>query len=1039
MEHYIISPDIFQEKVSFVWDDDLWLKNGEKGHPTRLTSNLGIVTNSRFSPDGRHIAFRTEVGKDGSAADIYTIKLEDGHITRLTYLSGRSTSRRMFTDVAGWTPDGRVVVSTDFYRPFGAMTELYTVNTEGGPLQNLNLGHGSNIMFADDEIIIGRNTVDMPHWKGYKGGTSGVLWKGTVEGEFLKFLDLKHHISSPMLINKRVFFITDRDGTGNLYSVNMKGEDLKKHTNYTDFHVRNAKTDGQRIVFQHAGDLYRFDPSGNQPEKMDIDTISGSSSLEDSFPDAADYLEYYSVDPSGKKVSIVTRGQAFTASFQNGPVLATGSSGEHIKFANLVNGNALLYVSDSEGGEDLFITDLKTGGRRKIEFSEGIVESLVVSIDGSKVLLSNNRGDLFSVDVPASSRSKIDFSPAGVITDFSFSRDGKSVVYSYPEIGAGLGREPGTIVKLYSYEDGKTFRLSESNSRDLSPIFSNDGDYILFLSTRNLDPSADGVVFDFSFPVTKVLSVIPMSTDALLRLDGIPEEYVDQDNEKFSPEELGEHLRILSLKPSEYSSLQPVNDGVLLLEYPVEGMSKYSAMGMSKRTGRLMKYSLKTMQSEVVREGCLDFKASADGKTVIHRDSSRNLMRTDLSNPASSGNVKFSFSRVKLKVNPRKEWNQMFWETKRLVREIFWREEVLNQHPEAFEKYDKLLGRIKTRFELSDIIREFQGEIGHSHCYEIGGDLSSYKAHSTGKLGLDGTFQNGKYVITHIMKANFSNDGEKSPVYNSTVKLQEGDVISTIDGVEISESVQPEQVLYNRGNDYLRIGIEREGKNFSVFVKTLGDDRKLRYREWVERNREYVHEQTGGRVGYIHLPDMGMNGFAEFARLYPIESKKDALIVDVRFNGGGNVSQLVLEKLTKKRIAYSMPRRGEAQAYPRYSVNGPILALTNESAGSDGDIFTHAFKLMGLGPVIGTRTWGGVHGISPRHKLVDGTIVTQPQSALWFKDVGFGAENHGSEPTIEVHNSPSDYRDGVDRQLEKGLEKIQEMLKGYNNVLKSPE
>ncbi len=1038
MKRYLSSPDISGKRISFIWNDDLWLLEDLEAPAVRLTSGLGIITSSRFSPDGKYVAFRVEVGEDGSSADIYSLQLAGGKLTRLTYLSGRSTSRRMYTDIAGWTPQNELVISTDTYRPFGAMTELYTVPLEGGPLNHLNYGPASAIMFSGKNVVIARHANDQPHWKGYRGGTAGVIWRGGEKGRFEKIVDLGQHLSSPFLLSGRIYFVSDISGTGNLHSVDMDGKGMKQHTQFKDYYVRNARGDGKMVVFQSAGDIYLFDPEKGESRKLDVRFLSAPSALPDRFVDAQKYFEDYSLDRPGKAISLVSRGVGFATTLKSGAVLEIGGSGEHVRFPTYLGESHFLYASDREGEEDIYIRNLAERTSTRIPVGNGIIESLAVNQKGDMAMFSNNRGDLFSLDLSKGKNAvpnAVDHSDAGIISEISISPDGKYALYSYPELHQSLGRGPASIVKIYSTEEKKASRLTESGSTDFSPVFSGDGNFIYFLSTRSLDPVSDNIVFDLSFPVTTVITAVPMNFRASLKLENLPEAFVAQKEEGNYPvDSLMERQKALSVKAADYDFLRAAGEDLLVLDFPVEGMSKYYLFSKLLRSGKLLRVNPFTGEASVVRESVADYRISGDGSIIAFRDAESNLFHLDIK-PQNNGRKeeKFDFRRIKVRIQQELEWKQMYGEAKRLVQENYWSEDkLMKDFSSAFRKYDDLLGRISTRFELSDLMREFQGEFRTSHSYEIGGDLSSSQSLPVGRLGLDLVFRDGKYVVSNVLKANLSNDGEKSPAYLATVPLREGDVIESVNNMAIGRETSPEKALLNHADEIVALGVARGSKKFTTYLKTMTDEKHLRYREWVEKNREYVHSKTGDRVGYIHIPDMGFNGFAEFTRQYPIESKRDALLVDVRYNGGGSVSQLLLEKLAKRRMGYDKPRRGEIEPYPSYSVNGPMVALSDENAGSDGDIFTHTFKLMNLGPVVGARTWGGVVGINPRHRLVDGTIVTQPQFAFWFKDVGYGVENYGTDPTIPVQNAPEDWRSGFDTQMEKGLEVISDMLAKYN-------
>jgi tricorn protease len=377
----------------------------------------------------------------------------------------------------------------------------------------------------------------------------------------------------------------------------------------------------------------------------------------------------------------------------------------------------------------------------------------------------------------------------------------------------------------------------------------------------------------------------------------------------------------------------------------------------------------------------------------------------------------------------------MLREVWRLQRDQFWAANMSGVDWEAvYARYEPLVARVATRGELSDLIWEMQGELGTSHAYEMGGDHRRPPSVALGCLGADTRFEpaDQSYEITRLVCGDAWDAGADSPLNAVGVEVKVGERITAVNGQRVSRERPPQALLVHQANAKVELTLIRGSLTSTpgngdatatrtVLVNTLADEVPARYREWVERNRTWVHERSGGRVGYFHLPDMMAAGYAEFHRYFSTECDRDALIVDVRYNRGGHVSQLLLEKVARKRIGYALTRWGSPSPYPDESVAGPVVALTNEHAGSDGDIFSHSFKLMGIGPLVGTRTWGGVVGIWPRHALVDGTATTQPEFAFWFGDVGFGVENYGTDPQIEIDNAPQDAAAGRDRQLEVAL------------------
>jgi tricorn protease len=392
--------------------------------------------------------------------------------------------------------------------------------------------------------------------------------------------------------------------------------------------------------------------------------------------------------------------------------------------------------------------------------------------------------------------------------------------------------------------------------------------------------------------------------------------------------------------------------------------------------------------------------------------------------------------RIRVSIEPRAEWRQMYREAWRLQRDQFWTEDMASvDWNRVNEIYEPLLDRVATRGEFSDLLWEMQGELGTSHAYEYGGDYRPAPSYDMGVLGAHYEWdpEAGGYRITRILQGDPGEPGKDSPLNRVGADIRVGDVILTIGGQHLTETVTPDQALVHQAGLEVQLTLASRdgGEPRRVSVKTLSTERPIRYREWVDTNRKRVHEATDGRIGYLHIPDMGAAGYAEFHRGFLVEAHRDGLIVDVRYNGGGHVSQLLLEKLGRKRLGYDVERWGAIKPYPDESIVGPMVAITNEHAGSDGDVFSHCFKLLGLGPLVGKRTWGGVVGVWPRHALVDGTLTTQPEFAFWFEDVGWSLENHGTVPDVELDIKPQDYAAHRDPQLEQAIAMTLEALKAH--------
>ena len=381
--------------------------------------------------------------------------------------------------------------------------------------------------------------------------------------------------------------------------------------------------------------------------------------------------------------------------------------------------------------------------------------------------------------------------------------------------------------------------------------------------------------------------------------------------------------------------------------------------------------------------------------------------------------------RFRVSVDYQKEWQQMFQETWRLQKEFFWKESSPHLDWESiYERYASLLPRVKTRSELSDLIWEMQGELGTSHTYEYGGDYEPFPYVAIGKLGADWHYdkQIKKYIFHRIYRGDVWNPNEHSPLAEFGNDVQEGDAILSINGRDVKRKISPEELLIHQANQYVSLQIKRQGSVHDVLVLTLNSERQVRYRDWVYQNQKLVDELSENKVGYIHIPDMQKRGIAEFFRAYLVQTEKEALIIDIRYNEGGMTSSIILEKLSNRRLGYDVPRWGSPDVYPAHTHKGTLTLLVNEFTGSDGDMFAHSFKELGLGQVIGKQTWGGVIGIDSRYRLTDGTIVTQPQYAAWFYNGGWDLENQGVMPDTVIEISPEDFDSKNDTQLQHAIQ-----------------
>lgn len=1030
---YYRYPSISRDQVVFVSEDDLWSVNIQGGIPRRLTAGFGSASRPWISPDGRHIAF---VGREEGDTEIYVMPAQGGPARRLTYFGATST-------VAGWTVDGKILFSTNYQSPFRNWNTIYTVSLAGDVPRALPFGPANSIAFGPHGTsVIGRNTGDLARWKRYLGGTRGVLWIDAAgSGTFTRFDKIAGNISHPMWIDQRIYFVSDYEGIANLYSMTPQGNDIQRLTHHQGFYVRHATTDGRTIVYQGGGDLYAYSPDTQQSTKIAIDYGSQKTQLETTYVNAAQYWTETALSPDNASMIVTSRGKIFAMGDFEGAVEQLGTpDGVRYRLTTfLPDGEHVLTISDESGEETLQILPLNSS-EPKTEFAHGIGRALYlkVSPDGQFAALANHRYELWLVDLKAYSAHIIDQSKYGAISGVNWSPDSQWIAYGYH------ASSKTSIIKLYNLASAESYDITQPILMDSMPIFDPQGRYLYFLSNRTFNPVYDNMKFDLAFPNGMKPYLIPLSKDTPSPFIPAPHPFIEpqpaNDAADTAPKALptidldGIQNRILEFPVSEgrYVQLLAHDNLVFWTTMAPEGSlnnSWYPSEPPAKAT--LHSFNLTTLKQEKIMEQVTSVDLSPDRAVMaIRSKNSLQLVKTgtkpekDRKKPGRESGI-INFGRITVPINRQAEWTQMLREAWRLMRDNFWTETMSEVNWSAiFEQYLNLLPRLSTRSEFSDLIWEMQGELGTSHAYEMGGDYRDEPNNRIGLLGADFIWnpqQNG-YTITHIVTGDSWNPHATSPLLSPGTHIKPGNTIITINGQPLSEYIPPSSRLINQAGRDVKLQIQDENsQNRFVTIRPLDSEMPARYRQWVENNRQIVSQATNQRVGYVHIPDMGPRGFAEFYRSYLRESQKEGLIVDVRFNGGGHVSQLILEKLARTRLGYDLPRHGMPEPYPGDTVAGPIVGITNENAGSDGDIFSHAFKMLKLGPLIGQRTWGGVIGIWARHALVDGSITTQPEFSFWFFDVGWGVENYGTDPTIVVDNTPMDYRDHFDAQLDRAI------------------
>lgn len=1093
---YYRYPTINGDTIVFSCEDDLFTVNADGGPALRLTTGLSACSFPRLSPDGESIAF---VQQDEGHPEVHIIPAAGGPQKRLTYL-GPAVIR-----VCCWSAKGdEILFVSDAQSPFFKHTKIFAVPTLGGVPRVLDIGPASSISQNEKGLtVLGRNAADPALWKRYRGGTAGEIWvdaKG--KGEFSRLIKLRGNMVWPMWVGNRVYFLSDHEGVGNIYSTKGDGSDLQRHTNHSDYYVRFPSTDGQSIVYSAGADLYRLDAGEKKSRKVEIEAPPTTVQINRKFVDVEYSHEHFSVHPDGESIGLIARGQPMVMGLFGGPAVqyGTGSSVRYRLHEWMPDGERFVVVTDRDKFERLEVhyKDQSKPAELITSTDMGRITSMAVSpAKNNLIAVANHKHELLIVNTDKKTVKVIDRSPALFVEDIAWSPDGRWIAYCYSE---NFDRR---AIKIADATTGKTYNITTPLRVDRSPAWDPDGNYLYFISARDFYPVYDNVQFDLSFlnaerpyvmtlrkdvpspfahkakgivckppkaegeaakydeagstngkPATKAKAGKGKTASAkrTSRDDGTKQDAANKNNEQPpKPVEIdfdGIENRIIAfgdIEEGRFGKVEAAKNRVLFTKFFVRGIKETHWADEHNEAGELWAYDLEEQRAGRIASDVNHIRIANDGQTGVYQSHWR-LRAINVTDPVPrDGAIPpaseepgphggwVNLRRARVLIDPRLEWAQMYREAWRLQAEHFWDEKMSSIDWSAvFHRYNKILPRIRTRAELSDLIWEMQGELGTSHAYEFGGDYRRPHDYHKGFLGCDLVWdaKKGGFRLENILRGDSWNRQADSPLAEPGLQLERGDVITAVNGTAVRRDLTVDELLLNTADCNVQLTLlKRSGDRKQIVVRTLRSEVPLRYRAWVEANRKYVHEKTKGRIGYIHIPDMGPAGYAEFHRGYLMEYVSEGLIVDVRYNRGGHVSPLLLEKLARKRVGYDISRWSTPQPYPPESVAGPLVGITNEFAGSDGDIFSHCFKLYKLGPMIGKRTWGGVIGIWPKHRLVDGTITTQPEYSFWFQDVGWNVENYGTDPDIEIDIRPQDYARNIDTQLDKGIELALKALK----------
>jgi tricorn protease len=1055
---YLRFPHIHGDLVTFVGEDDVWLAPATGGRAWRLSADYAKAESPRLSRDGTQVAWTSH--KDG-ASEVYLASVDGGDARRLTYWNSPAT------DVCGWSPDGEILAVSAAGSPFEQLTWAHAIRAEADTpgSRRLPFGPVCDVAIEPGAVALLTGSLREPAWrKRYRGGTSGRLWlraatpTADADQPFRQVAaELNGHLVSPMLIAGRLAFLSDHEGTGNIYSIADDGSDLRRHTDHDGPYARQASTDGERIIYSCRGELWLLDGlDAAGPRQLDINLGGAVAGRAPRLISAADHIGSLACDHTGQASAVEVRGTVHWLTHRDGPATALDVSPDARARQPRVLGQAglVVWVTDADGADALEIAEVPSGDggrdaqgavgqparRRVASGAIGWVASLASAPDGSAVAVAARDGHLRIVNVGTGEVTELARSDNGNIAGLAWSPDSAWLAWAEP--AAYPGETQLSRLRIARPSDGQIHDVTDGRFADSDPVFSADGRYLAFLSKRSFDPIYDAHFFDLSFPYGARPFLLPLAAatpspfaprsggrrigDGPAKPGGgddeaakIPAVTVDTDG-------MAARVIALPVPESRYKMLHAVKDGLAWLREPVTGNLGMGGARLTDDKPRpvLERFDFNRQSVIVLQDGVDWFAASGDGSrlvvkapgglTVIPAD-----RKADPENP--DDNVEVDASRARFLADPVAMWRHAFDEAGRFMAHDFWVADMSGVDWDAvLAEYRPLTDRIACPNDFVDVLWETFGELGTSHAYVGRNGDDDSAAGAAGQLGADlASDGDGNWSVGRVVPGESSDPRARSPLSGPGAQLSAGDRLVAVDGLPVGPAGPGPLLVGTAGKPVeLTVASGPGAEQRRVVVTPLASETRLRYQDWVAGRRALVRELSGGRLGYLHVPDMVSEGWADFHRDLRTEMVKEGLILDVRSNRGGHTSQLVIEKLARRIIGWAVPRGMQPVSYPEDAPRGAIVALTDEWAGSDGDIVTAAIRTLQLAPVVGARTWGGVIGIDAGHELVEGTVMTVPRYPFWFDGRGWGVENYGVDPDVEVLITPDDWAAGRDSQLE---------------------
>jgi tricorn protease len=1071
--------DISKDKVVFSYAGDLWTASREGGAARRLTSGAGEKLYAKFSPDGKWIAFTAEY--DGNP-DVYVVPSDGGEPKRLTFHPSNDV-------VLGWTPDGKNILfrSDRITSPPQRNTRLFLVPLQGGLPKVLPVPRGDLTSFSPegDKIAYIENSQENRTWKHYRGGWSLPIALYDLKKNTYEELPKTNGMDLfPMWHGNAIYFISDRDGTMNLFSYDLATKATKKLTDYKEYDIKWPSLGPDAIVYENGGLLYEYNLQSGTARNIPIEVRGEDLEARPEFKNVALNVGTFGLSPSGARAVLEARGNVFTVPAEHGSIrtLTTDNSSVHeLNPTWSPDGKWVAYLSDKTGEYEVYVRP-QMGGTETRVTTDGHMYRYGPSWspDSKKLLYWDKLHRLWWVSVDEKKPAQVDEGEYSDITDGSWSSDSLWIAYSKND-RRGAGQ-----MYLYSLDQKKTARISNGFYNDTNPVFDPEGKYIFFLSQRYFFPSAgqldqrfnyysaDGI-FALTLKADEASPFKPQSDeekaasekdkdkdkkdekddkkkdDAKAAGKDNKEEPKKEEKKEEAPKPIQVDLKGIEdrvapvpISSGIYSSLAARKGNLFYLAQPPEARAVGTDQDSAPRNV-LHIYDLEKREDKELLAGIDGYDLDKEGKKVIYKAGPVFGIQDAQPGKAKVGEGKLDLSGLQVQIDPREEWKQILHEAWRIERDFYWDPKMTGHNWEQIGKrYEALLPWVAHRSDLNYLLGEMIAELSTSHTYVGGGDQPQYPKIGVGLLGVDFQADAGYYRIAKIYPGENWSEGTRSPLTEPGLKAKAGDYLIAVNGQEAKSSQDVYAYFQNLAGKLVTLKLNDKPNGdgaWEITVKPTGDEAGVRYLAWINANRKKVEDATGGRIGYMHVPDTSTDGIIQFDKAFNAQLDKDGIIVDERDNSGGQIPDFYTEKLKRQLLAIVAPRDTKDIPWPPVGIYGPKIMIVNELAGSGGDAFPWFFRREKIGPIVGERTWGGLVGIGNSQPLRDGGFITAPGFGFWSTDNGgeWVVENHGVDPDYVVPQRPDLVVSGHDPQLEKAIELAKEALKDYKGLPARPK